>query len=321
MMLLLPALMLSLLSGVSARVVRDFQNTCDIFFAEKQPPTVFSEDQYKKICQTLNGIVYYATLYDTENKIPVYSAYTYEGKKNCERRNYWYIEPQLDDNNAEEDMGKDNKKKLSTQQAVNEDYDIAVKIGFHRGHLAPVSQANSQSCVFATFTLTNAAPQYRSFNQGKWRVVEGNLVSTLESNCQRNTAYIVTGVVPGNDSKLNNRVNVPSHFWTTYCCKTKNNYLISGGVIGENVNSSSTILRMSVKDLEIRLSELYRKGFSLFSANCREAKYVEVVHYGLARRRVRERNRGECGHLKQREARPRRVGEHLTPRRVFSEQQ
>ncbi|XP_058637935.1 endonuclease domain-containing 1 protein-like [Onychostoma macrolepis] len=238
MMLLLHVLMLSLLSGGLAKVVQDFESECRQFFANGKSPTRFSESQYKQICQTLDNDVYYATFYDTDNKIPVYSAYKFEGLMGCTRLNKWYIEPQLDSNNASPNMQleKDVKKQgRGARQALNGDYE---KSRFDKGHLAPVYQANSQICADATFTLTNAAPQNPSFNRGQWRVLEGNIAKELSDQCLPNkySVYIVTGVVPGNNN-INNRVKVPSHFWTAYCCLDNNNKCqISRGFIGENTN-------------------------------------------------------------------------------------
>lgn len=73
-------------------------------------------------------------------------------------------------------------------QASNEDY---MNSGFHKGHLAPVYQANSQGCADATFTLTNAAPQYGSFNSGQWRVAERGMATTVTSNCKDKKAFVV----------------------------------------------------------------------------------------------------------------------------------
>jgi len=99
MALLLYVLMLVLLSGGSAKVVEDFERKCGDFFANQKSPTIFSGlPQYKQICQTLNGVAYYATYYDTGNKIPVYSAYRFRGLKHCERKSNWYIEPQVSEN-------------------------------------------------------------------------------------------------------------------------------------------------------------------------------------------------------------------------------
>ncbi|XP_050959645.1 endonuclease domain-containing 1 protein-like [Labeo rohita] len=266
MMLILHVLMLSLLSGGSAKVVQNFESECGQFFANGKSPTRFSGAQYREICQTLNNGVYYATFYDTYNKIPVYSAYKFEGIKNCKRLNKWYIEPQLDDNNGSPSMKfeKDvNIKTLGDHQALNKDYK---KSDRDKGHLEPVFQASSQGCADATFTLTNAAPQNPSFNRGQWRDLEKEMAANLSNQCKLpNTAYIVTGVVPG-ESKINNRVNVPSHFWTAYCCLDNNKKCkISGGFIGENVGANVTLNKKTVKNLEKELATLYNiKSFKLF---------------------------------------------------------
>ncbi|XP_056585678.1 endonuclease domain-containing 1 protein-like [Triplophysa dalaica] len=162
----LPVVMLWLLSGASARVVQTFENQCDGFFADKQPPIITPTPTFQKICQTLNDVVYYATLYDTSNKIPVYSAYKFEGLIKCERQSPWYIEPQLDDNIVKPNMASQCTPAVTCghKQALNEDY---VNSGYDKGHLAPVYQASSQKCADATFTLTNAAPQNLSFNRGQ----------------------------------------------------------------------------------------------------------------------------------------------------------
>uniref|UniRef100_A0A9J7X756 Endonuclease domain-containing 1 protein-like n=1 Tax=Cyprinus carpio carpio TaxID=630221 RepID=A0A9J7X756_CYPCA len=261
MLLLLHVLMLSLLSGGSAKVVKDFEKECGQFFANGESPTKLSGPQYKQICQTLNNVVYYATLYDTHNKIPVYSAYKFEGIMGCTRLDKWYIEPQLDDNNASPNMQFEKEQGLGDHQALNDDYKNS---GYDKGHLAPVFQANSQGCADATFTLTNAAPQNPSFNRGQWRVLEKNIAEKLSNQCLPNySVYIVTGVVPGTNN-INNRVKVPSHFWTAYCCLDNNNKCqISGGFIGENENKTPE--NKSEVDLEIELAKLYNvASFELF---------------------------------------------------------
>ncbi|XP_073697608.1 endonuclease domain-containing 1 protein-like [Garra rufa] len=145
-------------------------------------------------------------------------------------------------------------------QALNRDY---LRSGYHRGHLAPVYLANSQSCADATFTLTNAAPQDSNFNSVSWWSVERRLAAYLESKCHWQPVYIVTGVVPGTQY-INYRVNVPSHFWTAFCCLDQNNRCSeSGGVIGTNDNNSN-IREMSVADLEAELGNLYGTTFQLF---------------------------------------------------------
>ncbi|KAA0713586.1 hypothetical protein E1301_Tti019623 [Triplophysa tibetana] len=261
----LPVVMLWLLSGASAEVVQTFGNQCDDFFAVKQPPIIIPTPAFKKICQRLKNVVYYATLYDTSNKIPVYSAYKFEGLMNCKRSSTWYIEPQLDDNNAGANMASKCTPAFTcgSKQALDEDY---VNSGYDRGHLAPVYHASSQQWANATFTLTNAAPQNPSFNRGQWRITEENIAKYLNTNCNLYTKYIVTGVVPGN-LIIGNNVNVSSHIWTAYCCLDNNNKCQeSQGYIGENKNDA--VKQMNVSDLEKHLAKLYKvTSFQLFASS------------------------------------------------------
>ncbi|ROI62426.1 Endonuclease domain-containing 1 protein [Anabarilius grahami] len=263
MTLLLHVLMLFLLSGGSAEVVKDFEQKCGQFFAGGKSPTTFTgKPQYRQICQTLNGVVYYATYYDTINKIPVYSAYKFAGIMGCKRQNNWYIEPQLDENNAPSDMKLEKDvtiQGLGVRQALNSYYEGFGK-DYHKGHLAPVYQAQSQSCASATFTLTNAAPQNSSFNSGQWRVLEENIAKYLSKQCleKRYSVFIVTGVVPGPKNTQNDKMNMPSHFWTAFCCLDQNNICkISRGYIGENYNITPE--EKTVNVLEAKLAELYNK--------------------------------------------------------------
>ncbi|XP_009304673.1 endonuclease domain-containing 1 protein-like [Danio rerio] len=265
MNLLLHLLMLSLLSSGSAEVVKNFQFDCIEFFAKGKSPTILAGDQYRQICQTLDGDEYhFATLYDTHNRIPVYSAYVFEGALSCDRRDKWYIEPQLDDIKAKPNMISEKEliKGLGDHQAVSKDYENS---GFDKGHLAPVYHARSQDCADSTFTLTNAAPQVPKFNKGPWRALEKFLADKQLHNCllQKYTPYVVTGVVPGRRT-LNDRVNVPSHFWTAYCCLYKKKCEISEGFIGQNKNNVD-IKGRTVEELEKELAELYKvKSFKLF---------------------------------------------------------
>ncbi|XP_048054384.1 endonuclease domain-containing 1 protein-like [Megalobrama amblycephala] len=221
--------------------------------------------------QTLNGVVYFATYYDTDNKIPVYSAYRFAGIKGCTRLNNWYIEPQLDDDKGGPNMATEGTIKdinlRGKHQALSKDYGNS---GYDKGHLEPVFQAESQSCADATFTLTNAAPQDPSFNISEWKKLEGNNARYLKQCLDNNySVFIVTGVVPGPEKTLkeNVNVNVPSHFWTAYCCLDQNNRCqFSDGFIGEN--KKSTPNKMTVNDLETMLSGLYNVNhFKVFNVS------------------------------------------------------
>nr|XP_021326782.1 uncharacterized protein LOC767704 isoform X2 [Danio rerio] len=256
------------------RVVQNFDKSCGKFFAYGKSPTRFDGDHYKQICHEclrttdLDDAVHFATFYDTHNKIPVYSAYVFEGLMDCTRLNSWYIEPQEsldDDNNAEENMEFEtfvDIGELGENQALNKDY---YRSGFDRGHLAPVYHANSQECADATFTLTNAAPQNHSFNRVEWRLLEKSIANDLSITCAEYNVYIVTGVVPDYNQTINNRVNVPSHFWTAYCCLDQNNRSAhSGGAIGINDNNGYITPIITVAELETELERLYGTAFTLF---------------------------------------------------------
>jgi len=186
---------------------------------------------------------------------------------------------QLDDTNAVSNMASEGSVDINLRgvhQALNEDYK---KSGYHKGHLAPVYQAGSQSCADATFTLTNAAPQDPFFNNGKWKSLERKIANDLVKQCLNleYSVFIVTGVVPGTGTLKNqNRVKVPSHFWTAYCCLDNNNKCqTSRGYIGENKNK--TPLNMTVKELETYLATLYEvRSFEVFPT---PAYIVEIDQY------------------------------------------
>ncbi|KAK3575381.1 hypothetical protein QTP86_025792, partial [Hemibagrus guttatus] len=84
------------------KVVKDFERSpCSKFFIQSPnsthviTPTVFGGNQYKKICQRWNNEYRFATLYDTNQRIPVYSAYTFSGQNtNLVRNDVWKNEPQ-----------------------------------------------------------------------------------------------------------------------------------------------------------------------------------------------------------------------------------
>ncbi len=52
-------------------------------------------NRYKLICQKYQNAYKFATLYDTTNKIPVFSAYIYTGSYRGRPHILWKIEPQV----------------------------------------------------------------------------------------------------------------------------------------------------------------------------------------------------------------------------------
>lgn len=68
-----------------------------------------------------------------------------------------------------------------------------------KGHLNPV-QINSfdQNHVKATFTYSNAVPQYLGFNRGQWKTFEGRIVNYVRTMCAAKKPtggkmYLMTG--------------------------------------------------------------------------------------------------------------------------------
>lgn len=84
-------------------VVDSFKTCKEFFFKEKTPefPGILensfskNQNQYRIICQKYKNVYRYATLYDIQNKIPLFSAYKYSGHKGKRPNVPWMIEPQV----------------------------------------------------------------------------------------------------------------------------------------------------------------------------------------------------------------------------------
>ena len=132
-----------------------------------------------------------------------------------------------------------------------------LKTPVHRGHLIAASYGRGDfDRIKATFTYTNAVPQFGGSNSGKWRASEAKLLAWGHRNCiafngqatKNVRMYIVVGAIPstygnlnprfygesgfsdyqsrstltdtygGNTGKKEYRVNVPRYMWTAVCC-------------------------------------------------------------------------------------------------------
>ncbi|XP_076139390.1 endonuclease domain-containing 1 protein-like [Alosa pseudoharengus] len=98
---------------------------------------------YQQICQKHMNKYRYATLYDTTNRIPVYSAYKYVGYAPLTRSGSWMIEPQLDNPSASalREMTNEASSEVllnlqgpagGAHQAVSCDYE---NTGYQKGHV------------------------------------------------------------------------------------------------------------------------------------------------------------------------------------------
>ncbi|XP_067293063.1 endonuclease domain-containing 1 protein-like [Pseudorasbora parva] len=253
--LLLPCLALS-------EVGKDFSECSQLgFFLNKEPPRFTpSLSSTKHICQCLwddygQQMYLYATLYNTDWKIPVYSAYVF-GSASTGRCDPWYIEPQLYKADADPCMAPQGRNKdIGVNQALNRDYDNS---GYDRGHLYPVQHTNNHISMLATSTLTNAAPQNSGFNQGAWKVHEAAVITDLKKRDKGTDAYVVTGVVPDPNKKIPNnnpRVAVSKYYWRATCCQ-KNGVPTGQGYFGPDNNDK--VQALSIAALQNKLAIDYK---------------------------------------------------------------
>ncbi|XP_063009735.1 endonuclease domain-containing 1 protein-like [Melospiza melodia melodia] len=254
-----------------SEVVNSFATCAGFFYARIPPNDALNPKNPARICQRFNNSYHYATLYDRDRRIPVYSAYKYEPGSDKRPPGYWLVEPQL--------IGKNNLKEMTSEltlinnykftldqikesQAVLDDYK-GLK-GLDRGHLSPSGHQCGKESKIATFTLTNIVPQDSTLNTGKWMAYECKTMPQKTQGCT--TTYVITGAVPGNTYVSNNRVNRPSHIWSAACCLGKNEPKDAWGAIAEN--SRNKVEQLSLEELEKRLSNLYGGKVTLFNNAC-----------------------------------------------------
>ncbi|XP_071590306.1 endonuclease domain-containing 1 protein-like [Heliangelus exortis] len=271
LLLLLLQVLASCLWLGHGEVVTSLERSCPQFFFNKTLPNAALTPQNPGwICQRYENKYYFATLYDRDLRIPVYSAYLYQPgpSKRCQM---WMVEPQL--------MGEQYPKTMETESYLIRQFEVSIQElknsqavltdyehldGFHRGHLNPCSHNIDQRSCISTFTLTNIVPQNAKLNQGAWKKYELTTMKNKTKGCA--ATYVIVGAVPGN-SFFNNRVNNPSHIWSSACCVTPSNTTKAWGAIAENTKNEVQVL--SLGQLENNLAQLYQKGsVSLFGSAC-----------------------------------------------------
>ncbi|XP_067844677.1 endonuclease domain-containing 1 protein-like [Heptranchias perlo] len=202
--------------AVQGKVVPDFDE-CSWFFQGKIPPQDFDAQNWVKICQQYKNHYHYGTLYRTDLRIPVYSAYRYPcsmGVSEGYRPSPWFHEPQIDDPNASDEMESCGES-LSELQAVDSDYWGS---GYDRGHLYPFA-LNHKVSATGTCTLTNVVPKNHGANV-KWYNEAESVARKLAQICHKSgrSMYLVTGAANSSGKTVNNRVSVPGLVWTALCC-------------------------------------------------------------------------------------------------------
>ncbi|NXK67319.1 ENDD1 protein, partial [Sylvietta virens] len=268
-LLLLQVLASCLYLGHS-EVVNSFDVCRQFFYAGTLPNGALQPSNPARICQRYSNAYHYATLYNREKRIPVYSAYIYH-QKTCKRPHQpWLLEPQLINRNYVNEMStEDSIKKqykitsdqIAQSQAINQDYKNLKDLD--RGHLGPCSHQRDEKQMTATFTLTNIVPQYSKLNKGAWKDYESVTMAQKTQDCK--TTYVITGAVPGNN-KIGNRVTIPSYIWSAACCVGDTGPKSAWGAIAENDKDKVDVL--SLGQLEAKLTEKYGGRVTLFNNAC-----------------------------------------------------
>ncbi|NXI56619.1 ENDD1 protein, partial [Chloroceryle aenea] len=272
LLLLLLQVLASCLWLGHSEVVTSFESSCPQFFFREIPPNEALEPENPVwICQRYQNQYYFATLYDRNRRIPVYSAYLYQPAPG-KRPKTWLVEPQLIGPTYPKTMEREwtllNKfgvtlEQLSESQAILQDYKNLT--GMNRGHLNPSSHHPNPNSRVATFTLTNIVPQDEKLNGGAWKNYEQQTMIGKTQGC--NTTYVIVGAVPGNNYIAKGRVNKPSHIWASACCEVDTKQRKAWGVIAENDKNKVQLLTLG--ELEDLLTELYgRDQVSLFDSDC-----------------------------------------------------
>ncbi|KAI7789984.1 endonuclease domain-containing 1 protein-like [Triplophysa rosa] len=278
MMLISGSVLLLLAFPAVISEVVDFSECSEFFFEGKSPviPGVLEnslsqDNRYKTICQKYENSYRFATLFDTTNKVPVFSAYKFTAAAQISRlRDGWMIELQLE-------LFNDGMGVPYANQAIDEDY-FYNNQNVGRGHLFPSCHSPDKVFAQSTFTLTNTVPQKESFNSGSWNRMEIETKDLMGKYCvdemdqNKVLAHVLTGAVPGNN-KLNERVNIPSFMWMTFCCYNNSSQSwISQAYWApnedENKADNITIAERSLQELQEFLSTKWVKITQLFDNSC-----------------------------------------------------
>ncbi|XP_063325545.1 uncharacterized protein LOC134624495 [Pelmatolapia mariae] len=172
------------------------------------------------------------------------------------------------------------------------DIDYYKQTEFDRGHLFPSLYKSDEVDKRSTFTLTNAVPQRRQFNNGRWNMMERCVKCILDNYCINNNdkkeGFVVIGAQPSNEIPLNQRINIPSVLWSAFCCysHSQNTWLASAHW-GENKDDGPNLQTKTLGELNTELgieafpgtqcpndtsiTQLYSEPKSLCHSKCRQS--------------------------------------------------
>lgn len=82
--------------AVKARVEKELSSECQGFLYSRMLPKGYADKDFHFICQIYNKNARYVTLYNTADRIPLYSAYIFKNSKGEKYINApWMYEPQV----------------------------------------------------------------------------------------------------------------------------------------------------------------------------------------------------------------------------------
>uniref|UniRef100_H3A375 Endonuclease domain-containing 1 protein n=1 Tax=Latimeria chalumnae TaxID=7897 RepID=H3A375_LATCH len=270
----------------SSRVLIDPNAIKSYFYQNTVPQIAQPESNHLVyIGQCYQGKAYFATLYNQNRKIPVYSAYVYgateemtdKAKSQPSETN---IKPrifpeksciELKSINENDNMKESPNLKLDPKwysqveesQAIDQDYRESF---YSRGHMNPNGHHSPGAFRKATFTLTNAVPQNQYANE-EWAKQYEDKIIRLTRGCSK--TYIITGAIPGNNL-LKDRVSIPEYIWSALCCVNNNGnpmrstarLQMNKGDKNENIVKSLTVNELvnTYLKLHLQITELFKDG-------------------------------------------------------------
>ncbi|XP_030595961.1 endonuclease domain-containing 1 protein-like [Archocentrus centrarchus] len=280
-------------SLVTAEIGNDFSK-CSHFFYNNIPPQGVNAAGYQPICQRYKNQYHFASLYDRQRRVPLFSAYILSPADGKRPKPIWMYEPQLSFSRASPEMKPFNTpvdQNVIESQAVLNDYRNS---SFTKGHLNPSMHQKTKEDRKATFTLTNIVPQKEGSNSGPWNKLENEVLNSFNDSCE-GPMYVITGAMPYKSGAhwIKNRVSVPEYMWSAYCCPSYKSdlpehvqqFFPTYAAVGRNdPNSGEEIVpidvkakakmrgydvrRMPLKNLEGILAQRLAMPISLFDNHC-----------------------------------------------------
>ena len=283
-----------LLLGLASLWTSAFSAICDQFFqgANKFPKVKGqSTTGVVKLCQNhytngVDGPELYATLFDTNARIPIYSAnaitidpyaqtYPRPGNQEWKRVSRALCVATLPGGSApflSRITAKGTLPNCDQYQALDSDYNGNTQ-DLTRGHLCPNSiMKRDKERQLGTFTLTNAAPQYTLSNNLDWSRIECVAEQAIINLAPNEKVYVITGVDGTSSVTLNGRVETPKKYWKVVCYPGYNGIAPwAFGIVRDNAQAMGVPTKASYQTLQTVVDKYFTYPDIPFAASCYSA--------------------------------------------------